>query len=557
MSVFPVLAGIMFGIPKFFGWRGRSLNLAISSLGSLDFLLFGYDQGVTGGLLDLPSFIKYFPDINPKAPEIASNSAAHQALRSQRSLNQGIAVASYNLGCFIGAILTIFIGNPLGRRRTIFCGCVIMATGALLQCTSYSLPHFIVGRIVTGVGNGMNTSTVPTWQSESSKAHDRGKMVMIEGMLITGGITLSYWINYGMSFIGDKEVAWRFPLAFQIVFAIIIFCSILNLPESPRWLVMQGRNDEALEILECLNEKSRDDPYIKNELIAIQETVTEMNKGSYRSLFKMSEYREFHRVALAYVNQMFQQISGINLITYYAPQLYAEIGLAKGNLPKLLAACNGTEYLMAAFIPIYIIEKAGRRPLMLFGAAGMSLSMAVLAGTNYRLTVLNDSRAGIGQAVFLFVFNTFFAIGWLGMTWLYPAEIVPLRIRAPTNALATSANWIFNFMVVMITPVAFENIGYKTYVIFAVINAFMFPCVYFFFPETRYRSLEEMDAIFKKSTNVFDAVTLSIKEPYRYDKHGELKPEYLEEAVRRVSAADVHIAGAKFDSDESGIEAKA
>lgn len=145
---------------------------------------------------------------------------------------------------------------------------------------------------------------------------------------------------------------------------------------------------------------------------------------------------------------------------------------------------------MAAFIPIFIIEKVGRRPLMLFGvsslsrsssdnwnrlmiifafqAAGMSVSMAVLAGTNYRLTHLNDSRAGIGQAVFLFVFNTFFAIGWLGMTWLYPAEIVPLRIRAPTNALATSANWIFNFMVVMITPVAFDSIGYKTYIIFAV-----------------------------------------------------------------------------------------
>ncbi|KAJ5516460.1 Major facilitator superfamily domain general substrate transporter [Penicillium freii] len=543
----------MFGIPKFFGWRGRSLNLAISSLGSLDFLLFGYDQGVTGGLLDLPSFIKYFPDINPNDPEIAG--AEFQPLRSQRSLNQGIAVASYNLGCFFGAVLTIFIGNPLGRRRTIFCGCVIMATGALLQCTAYSLPHFIVGRIVTGVGNGMNTSTVPTWQSESAKAHDRGKMVMIEGMLITGGITLSYWINYGMSFIGDKEVAWRFPLAFQITFAVVIFCSILNLPESPRWLVMQGRTDEALEILECLNEKSRDDPYIKNELIAIEETVKEMNKGTYRSLFKMSEYREFHRVALAYVNQMFQQISGINLITYYAPSLYAEIGLGNGHLPKLLAACNGTEYLMAAFIPIFIIEKVGRRPLMLFGAAGMSLSMAVLAGTNYRLTVLNDSRAGIGQAVFLFVFNTFFAIGWLGMTWLYPAEIVPLRIRAPTNALATSANWIFNFMVVMITPVAFENIGYKTYIIFAVINAFMFPCVYFFFPETRYRSLEEMDAIFKKSTNIFNAVTLSVKEPYRYDKHGELKPEYLEEAIRHASA-DVHIAGEKFDSDESGHEIK-
>ncbi|KAB8233946.1 general substrate transporter [Aspergillus alliaceus] len=540
----------MFGLPKYFGLRGRALNLAISSLGSLDFLLFGYDQGVTGGLLDLPSFYKYFPDINPLRAE--EDTPEFSRLR----LNQGIAVASYNLGCFIGAILTIFIGNPLGRRRTIFCGCITMATGALLQSTAFHLPHFIVARIVTGIGNGMNTSTVPTWQSESSKAHDRGKMVMIEGMLITAGITLSYWINYGFSFIPDSEVAWRFPLAFQILFAVVIFMSILNLPESPRWLVMQGRNDEAVEILGYLNEKPPDDPFIRNELKAIQATVEEMSKGSYRSLFDMSEYREFHRVALAYVNQMFQQISGINLITYYAPQLYKEIGLGSGNLPKLLAACNGTEYLMAAFIPIFIIEKVGRRPLMLFGAAGMSISMAVLAGTNYRLLELKDKQAGIGQAVFLFVFNTFFAIGWLGMTWLYPAEIVPLRIRAPTNALATSANWIFNFMVVMITPVSFANIKWKTYVIFAVINAFMFPCVYFFFPETRYRSLEEMDNIFKKSTNVFNAVTLSIKEPYRYDKHGQLKPEYLEEAIRRESAS-VQPSGKAFDSDDSTHEVKA
>lgn len=112
-------------------------------------------------------------------------------------------------------------------------------------------------------------------------------------------------------------MAWRFPLAFQITFAVIIFCSILNLPESPRWLVMQNRNEEALDILEALNEKPRDDPTIKAELEAIEATVQEMSKGTYRSLFRMSEYREFHRVALAYVVQMYQQISGINLITYY------------------------------------------------------------------------------------------------------------------------------------------------------------------------------------------------------------------------------------------------
>lgn len=121
----------------------------------------------------------------------------------------------------------------------------------------------------------------------------------------------------GFAWIPDKEVAWRFPLAFQILFAIVIFTSISNLPESPRWLVMKGRTDEALEVLEALNEKPRDDPVIKTEYKAIEDTLKEMSKGSYRSLFEMTEYREFHRVVLAYVNQMFQQISGINLITYY------------------------------------------------------------------------------------------------------------------------------------------------------------------------------------------------------------------------------------------------
>ncbi|KAM0717496.1 hypothetical protein Q7P37_007348 [Cladosporium fusiforme] len=521
----------MLGIKKYYGLRGNSLNYAISFIAGLDFLLFGYDQGVTGGLLDLPSFVKYFPSIDT-LPNANSDLS-----RSTRSTYQGIAVASYNLGCFCGAVFTIFVGNALGRKRTIFIGSIIMTVGALLQCTSYDLPQWIVGRLVTGWGNGMNTSTVPMWQSETAKAHQRGKLVMIEGMLITAGITISYWINYGFAWIGEHEVAWRFPLAFQIFFCLIIFGTIMNLPESPRWLVMQGKEEEALEVLEYVNDMSRDDPNIITEFDDVKQTVVEMSKGSYRSLFEMSDYREFHRVVLAYVNQMYQQISGINLITYYAPTLYAGIGLGSNNYPKLLAACNGTEYLMAAFIPIFIVEKVGRRPLMLFGSAGMALSMAALAVSNYFVTKDGpdnvNTQAGVAQAVFLFVFNSFFAVGWLGMTWLYPAEIVPLRIRAPTNALATSGNWIFNFMVVMITPVAFETIGYRTYIIFAVINAFIFPTVYLFFPETRYRSLEEMDLIFKKSSNVLNVVPISIKEPFMYDQHGNKKQEYLEAGMTR------------------------
>lgn len=139
----------------------------------------------------------------------------------------------------------------------------------------------------------------------------------------------------GFAWIGENEVAWRFPLAFQIVFALTIFASILNLPESPRWLVMQGRDQDAIEVLTALNERPRDDPFIKNEFEAVKQTVLEMSKGSYKSLFQMSEYREFHRVALAYVNQMFQQISGINLIVRRPFMIIRSMDLTEPHRPTM------------------------------------------------------------------------------------------------------------------------------------------------------------------------------------------------------------------------------
>jgi sugar porter (SP) family MFS transporter len=524
---------------KFLGLNGTRLQVAIGVLAGMDFLLFGYDQGVTGGLLTLDSFRKYFPSIDTTDAHTAGWSAAEKSAQSTR---QGITVAAYNLGCFAGSIPTIWIGNMLGRRKAIFLGSAIMVIGALLQCTSYDLAQLVVGRLVTGFGNGINTSTVPTWQSECCKSHRRGQMVMIEGAMITCGITISYWIDFGLMFADPNEVAWRFPLAFQIFFALVILAFVMFLPESPRWLILKGREEEAREVLACLMGDDTDEVFLDTEFTAIKATVLEMAKGSFRDMFTMGEDRHFHRTMLAYVNQMFQQISGINLITYYIPTLLeGQVGLSP-TLSRLISAINGTEYFAASWVAVFTVEKFGRRSLMIFGAVGMSLSMVVLAVTDnisaaHPKTDLG-TRAGIAQTVFLFVFNTFFAVGWLGMTWLYPAEIVPLRIRAPANALSTSSNWIWNFMVVMITPVAFTNIGYKTYIIFAVINAFIVPVVYFFFPETTMRSLEEMDRIFHKTTNIFNCVSLARNEPHMYGPNGELLrtlDDIEDEAVRRAS----------------------
>lgn len=143
-----------------------------------------------GGLLTLGSFTRTFPEINIDSPPPGRSS-------SYTSTIQGISVGSYNLGCFLGAIMTIWLGDILGRRRTIFLGSAIMVIGATLQCSSFQLGQLVAGRVITGMGNGMSTSSVPTYQSECSKSHRRGQMVMVEGALITGGVCLSYWLDFG------------------------------------------------------------------------------------------------------------------------------------------------------------------------------------------------------------------------------------------------------------------------------------------------------------------------------------------------------------------------
>lgn len=167
-----------------------------------------------------------------------------------------------------------------------------------------------------------------------------------------------------------------------------------------------------------------DDRAITAEFNEVKDTVIEMSKGSFVDLFTMDKDRNLHRTLLAYTNQMFQQISGINLVTYYLTVIYSNLGMSQ-FLSLLLAALNGTEYFIASWPAVFLVERVGRRKLMLFGAVGQAATMAIVAGVDSMGTKGGD----IAVVVFLFVFNTFFAVGWLGMTWLYPAEIVPLRIR--------------------------------------------------------------------------------------------------------------------------------
>ncbi|EPT02777.1 hypothetical protein FOMPIDRAFT_1159833 [Fomitopsis schrenkii] len=471
--------------------RGKRLTAALAFVAGTGFTLFGYDQGVMSALLTANQFEKVFPQV-----------VVLKTVHNNHATLQSLLVAIYEIGCLVGALSNLWLGDKLGRRKTIVIGGIIMIIGAILQATAFTYAHMIVARIVTGIGNGLNTSTVPSYHAECSPAAKRGSFIMIEGSLITFGIMISYWIDFAFYWLTGSSAQWRVPIALQIVLALIMVGGIFFLPESPRWLAKHGRDAEALAVIAALEDKDYTAQSVQltyhgiHEALAAESSSAGKERSALRDVFTNGRSQNFRRAFLGVVNQCFQQISGINIITYYATILFEGLGINDVN-SRIIAAANGTEYFLASLVAIFLIDRVGRRPLMLFGSIGQTITMVILAV----LGSVNTSGSRVASAVLLFVFNSFFAVGWLGMTWLYPAEIVGLRIRAPANAFSTASNWIFNFVVVMVTGPAFDNIGWKTYVVFASLNAFIIPIVYFFFPETAGRSLEDMDVIFALAYN--------------------------------------------------------
>ncbi|GAB1194338.1 hypothetical protein APSETT444_003582 [Aspergillus pseudonomiae] len=510
---------------KFFGWmgdlpewkiggeklKGRALNWSIGFIASCGFLMFGYDQGVLSALLTLDSFQEVLPLMTPRERsndlcwlDNPTNTIPHPTYCTGDPNTQAAGVAIYQIGCWMGSLVILVYGERWGRKSSTFWGSSIMIIGTIMQAACFDYGLFVAGRVVGGIGNGMVTSTIPTWQSECARPHQRGVLIMLSGALISAGVMIAYWVDYGFYFL-TGSVRWRFPLMFQSFFTIVVMIGLLYLPDSPRWLTMQGRHAEARDVTARLVGKSEDHPEVEEELRNINEALEVQSRGGsfkYRELLTNGPSQNLRRSALAMVSQFFQQMCGINLVTYYATAIF-ENSLGFGpSMARLLAACNGTEYFMASLIALPLIERTGRRKLMIIGAFGMMASMAILAGTVSTGEIMEngspklETKYGVTATVFLFVFNSFFAIGWLGMTWLYPAEITNLRIRIQANALSTSSNWMSNFLIVMITPPAFANLGYQTYIIFAVFNAALIPCVYLFFPETKGRTLEELDVVF-------------------------------------------------------------
>lgn len=357
-------------------------------------------------------------------------------------------------------------------------------------------------------------------------------MICIEGATIAFGTLIAYWIDYGASY-GPNDLVWRFPIAFQVVFAIFIIIPMCFLPESPRWLLSHQRVEDADRVIAAIRGYDVDGEETILERNVIMDSLRAAGGFGQKStpikaLTTGGKTQHLRRMLLGSSSQLMQQIGGCNAVIYYFPILFQKSIGEDHNMSLLLGGVNMVVYAIFATTSWFVIERVGRRRLFLIGSIGQCLSMVI----TFACLIPDDPMIARGAAVGLFTYIAFFGATWLPLPWLYPAEVNPVKTRGKANAVSTCVNWLFNFLIVMVTPIMVSNIGWGTYLFFAAVNACFIPVIYFFYPETARRSLEEIDLIFAKGHVENISYVKAAKEL------PQLQPEEIEQYARQYGLVD-------------------
>ncbi|KAK1763974.1 general substrate transporter [Phialemonium atrogriseum] len=459
--------------------RGKTIRRLMSTTCAISFCMYGYDAGVLGGVQETRPF--------------------HQAMGYPTGTYVIPMIASaYTLAAAVWSLALTVIGLPLGRRMCILLGNGCVIVGGILQASAWSVPQMIVGRIICGIGIGFISCSVPTYQAEmSTEIEQRGPDVAVTCVFLVAGAAIAYWIDFGFNRL-DSQISWRIPIAFQCVFAVFSGSIILVLPDTPRWYYARGLEKQGDETLSRLFDAPVDDPRVQHMKQSILASIELESKDTHKFdlmslVWDRSELRAGRRIRISFLILAIQQMMGINLSVYYSTVIFSQIGLSQ-FMSQLLAALMNTMFALGTVPLVFTIEKVGRRNVLMYSAVVLTICMAIFVAM---IGLPNPTTATQWVAVgAIFVYNTVFGYGWIGVCWLYGPEIAPLKLRHAGAAAGAFGEWLFSFITVFAGGIALQNVGWKIWLWMALSCFVAIPFVYFMCPETTGKTLEEIDLIF-------------------------------------------------------------
>ncbi|KAJ5650522.1 uncharacterized protein N7484_004245 [Penicillium longicatenatum] len=475
----------------------RQLNLAIHIFSLISIFFEGYDQGVMGGVNASPSYILTV-GIGKLDGTITNTT------------HEGGIVSVYYLGAIFGCFAGGWLADRIGRINGLLAGSLFALVGGALQAAAQNSNFMICARVVTGIGTGALTGITPVLVSETSSADHRGGFLGYVFIANYLGISLAYWISFGLAFVnnGYSDVRWRFLLAFQCLPALILALFIKMLPDSPRYLASVGRSEEARELLVRIRKGTATPELIEREYLEIVTTARHSQPSSPVQFAKILFGKGGRpgtnlgrRAWLCVWLQIMASWTGITAVTAYSPVLLKQAGYSDVKQDGLAGGIN-TIGIVGTIISAQIIDRLGRRACLMGGALVL-FAVNLVAGAVFEGSRHHPDQAtqyAPGAVTMLFLFNLGYAATWGTVAFLIPTEIFPSELRAQGNGFGITGWAIGVGMTTLVNPIMFGTLTSRTYFLFAGLNLLWVPIVYLFYPETRNRSLESIEALFSTSS---------------------------------------------------------
>jgi len=397
---------------------------------------------------------------------------------SLNSLQEGWAVSVVLVGCMFGAGLAGPVSDRIGRRRFMLISAVLFFVSAVGCALPRTISEFVIFRFIGGLGIGSAAVLSPLYIAEMSPARIRGALVSVNQMAIVTGILLAYFVNW--VFAGAGPSNWRWMYAMGALPSVLFFVLLLRVPESPRWLVKRGREEEAGRVLARVGTAET----AAKEIRDIKETLA-LEKGSFGELFRPGFRRPLF---IAIVLAVFQQITGINAILYYAPRIFESAGFARMSAIGQ-STVVGLVNMLFTVVAIVLADRVGRRPLLLVATGGMGFSLMLL-GAAFKYQFLPPSAL----LFIILLYIAFFASAMGPLVWVVMAEIFPIRMRGAAMGIATLILWFADFVVTLTFPIISDKLSSSAaFWLYAAMCAVDLVFMLYFLPETKGKSLEEIE----------------------------------------------------------------